>query len=421
MAEQSQESHQRPGGGDRTRESRGLLANLRIVSLCTLLSRVFGLCRDIAMASLFGAGSVMDAFSLAFRVPNAARKLFGDLPASQPISFILRAPEVGEAISRALSTGTAATVTFYERVPADRWFEARVSPLGDVAGLPRKAPVFLVLLRDLTEAQRVERMRVDFVANASHELRTPLASVTGFIETLQGPARNDPDARDRFLDIMAVESERMSRLISDLLSLSRIESSEQVAPRDQVDMQDVMRSGAAALEGLADERNVRLHVSRIDTPLPVIGNRDELIQVVENLISNAIKYCRKDGTVRVTYGFAADTLEARAKAGQAWENSERMTLLQSVNRPGPGEPAVWVRVEDEGPGIERQHLPRLGERFYRTDQSRGGKITGTGLGLAIVKHIMAHHRGGMAVETVMEKGSAFGVWLPAMRPKPDPE
>ena len=147
----------------------------------------------------------------------------------------------------------------------------------------------------------------------------------------------------------------------------------------------------------------------------MIGNRDELIQVVENLVSNAIKYSRPDSTVRVTYGFATDTVAARSQAGQAWEDSERMTLLQSINRPGPGEPAVWVRVEDQGPGIEREHLPRLGERFYRTDQSRGGKITGTGLGLAIVKHIMAHHRGGMAVETVMGKGSAFGVWLPAMR------
>ena len=190
-----------------------------------------------------------------------------------------------------------------------------------------------------------------------------------------------------------------------------------LAPRDTVDMQDVLVSGTAALGGMADERGVTLVVSGTDEALPVIGNRDELIQVVENLISNAIKYCRKDGTVRVTYGAAADTVEARAKSGQVWENGERMTLLQSVNRPGPGEPAVWIRVEDEGPGIERQHLPRLGERFYRTDQSRGGKITGTGLGLAIVKHIMAHHRGGMAVETVMEQGSAFAVWLPAMRRK----
>ena len=325
-------------------------------------------------------------------------------------STVIRSPALLSAIAKAIHTQSSAPQAVdVDAGPNETW-RAHISR-------PPAAERILIVLEDLTPLRRAARSRSDFIANASHELRTPLTALSGFIETMRGPARDDPESWGRFLDIMAVESERMSRLISDLLSLSRIESSEQVAPRDQEDMQDIMASGAAALEGLADERGVRLDVSGTDEPLPVIGNRDELIQVVENLISNAIKYCRPEGTVRVTYGLAANPGDARAKAGQAWEDGERMTLLQSITRPGPGEPAVWVRVEDEGPGIEREHLPRLGERFYRTDQSRGGKITGTGLGLAIVKHIMAHHRGGMAVETRLGKGAAFGVWLPALRVK----
>jgi len=325
-------------------------------------------------------------------------------------STVIRSPALLSAIDKALHTPADAPVSVDVDAGPDETWRAHISR-------PPEAERVLIMLEDLTPLRRAARARSDFIANASHELRTPLTALSGFIETMRGPARDDPESWGRFLDIMAVESERMSRLISDLLSLSRIESSEQVAPRDRVDMQDIMGSGTAALEGLADERGIHLDVSGADGPLPVIGNRDELIQVVENLISNAIKYCRPEGSVRVTYGLAPTSADARVCAGQAWEDGERMTLLQSITRPGPGEPAVWVRVEDEGPGIEREHLPRLGERFYRTDQSRGGKITGTGLGLAIVKHIMAHHRGGMAVETVMGKGSAFGVWLPAMRAK----
>jgi two-component system phosphate regulon sensor histidine kinase PhoR len=323
---------------------------------------------------------------------------------------VIRSPALLSAIDKAIHEKIDAPLSVEVDAGPNETWRAHISR-------PSEIDRVLIVLEDLTPLHRAARARSDFIANASHELRTPLTALSGFIETMRGPARDDTESWGRFLDIMAVESERMSRLISDLLSLSRIESSEQVAPRDQEDVQEIMSSGTTALEGFADERGIRLDVSGTDAPLPVIGNRDELIQVVENLVSNAIKYCRKDGAVRVTYGFAADMAEARARAGQVWDGSERMTLLQSITRPGPGEPAVWVRVEDEGPGIEREHLPRLGERFYRTDQSRGGKITGTGLGLAIVKHIMAHHRGGMAVETVMGKGSAFGVWLPAMRRK----
>ncbi|MCA8898606.1 MAG: hypothetical protein H6847_12485 [Hyphomonas sp.] len=323
-------------------------------------------------------------------------------------STLIRSPVLLSAIDEAIRTPSDVPAAVEVEAGPDETWRAHVSR-------PLQAERILVVLEDLTPLRRAARSRSDFIANASHELRTPLTALSGFIETMRGPARDDPESWGRFLDIMAIEAERMSRLIADLLSLSRIESSEQVAPRDRVSVRDVLRAGASALEGFAEERGISLSVAVPDEKLPVIGNYDELIQVVENLVSNGIKYSRPDGSVRVTVGRAANAQEGRAQAAQAWADSDRMTLVQTVSRLGMGDPVVWLRVEDEGPGIESEHLPRLGERFYRTDQSRGGKISGTGLGLAIVKHIMAHHRGGMAVETRLAQGTAFGVWLPAAK------
>ncbi|MEZ5947195.1 MAG: ATP-binding protein [Hyphomonas sp.] len=325
-------------------------------------------------------------------------------------STVIRSPVLLSAIDDAVRTPSDTPAAVDVEVGPDETWRAYLSR-------PPQAERILVVLEDLSPLRRAARSRSDFIANASHELRTPLTALSGFIETMRGPAKDDPESWGRFLDIMAIEAERMSRLIADLLSLSRIESSEQVAPRDRISLRDILRAGASALEGFAEDRGIRLNVVVPAEPLHVIGNYDELIQVVENLVSNAIKYSRPGGTVTVTVGTASDTQQGRATAAQAWPESDRMTLIQTVARVGTSDPAVWLRVEDEGPGIEREHLPRLGERFYRTDQSRGGKITGTGLGLAIVKHIMAHHRGGMAVETRLGQGTAFGVWMPAAKPE----
>jgi len=317
---------------------------------------------------------------------KAAAKLFGGIDVGRPISFLLRAPELGEALQRALTSGQQANVTFFERVPADRWFEARVSPLGKIEGDPsRFAPVFMVLLRDLTEAQRVERMRVDFVANASHELRTPLASLTGFIETLQGPARNDPDARERFLQIMVEQARRMSRLIDDLMSLSRIELKAHVRPETVVDVSPILDHVADSMHPLAEESGVALTVVKDDTPLPVVGDRDELAQVFQNLIHNAIKYGQCGGRVEVTARLA---------------------------EPQTGRPArVTIAVRDWGAGISAEHLPRLTERFYRVDTASSREKGGTGLGLAIVKHIMNRHRGQLLIDSKPGAGAVFSVVL----------
>lgn len=275
----------------------------------------------------------------------------------------------------------------------------------------------LVVMEDLSPVRRAARSRSDFIANVSHELRTPLTAVSGFIETMRGPAKDDKESWGRFLDIMASEAERMSRLVSDLLSLSAIEFSENVEPTDESDLVSITREALAALQSLAESKGVKLKLEKEAETLPILGFQDEMMQVVENLVSNAVKYTPEGGTITVRIGEAPSLTKARQAASQAWEGCARKTLIYAMGRPGIEDPSVWLRVEDQGPGIEGVHLPRLGERFYRADKSRGGKITGTGLGLAIVKHIMAHHRGGMGVESEPGRGSAFAVWLPKAPPK----
>jgi two-component system phosphate regulon sensor histidine kinase PhoR len=229
--------------------------------------------------------------------------------------------------------------------------------------------------------RRSEQMRADFVANASHELRTPLAAVSGFIETLRGPARDDEAARDQFLDIMGTEAARMRRLIDDLLSLTRIEMNEHVKPEGRIALEGVVRQAAAALKPLAAQDDMTMTVEALG-PLPVvIGEHDELVQLFQNLIHNAIKYGREHGRVQVTLS---------AQNGH-----------------------VAVAIKDDGEGIAPSAIPRLTERFYRVDVKRSRERGGTGLGLAIVKHIVSRHQGRLSIESKLGEGSTFTVFLPA--------
>jgi two-component system phosphate regulon sensor histidine kinase PhoR len=344
---------------------------------------------------------------LAFNRPADELFELANLPFARA-SAVIRSPVLLAAIDDALARPVTGAVSAELETGPDETWRAHVTRV------PAGRNV-LVLLEDLTPVKRAARARADFLANASHELRTPLTAISGFIETMRGPAKDDREAWPRFLDIMAGESDRMSRLIADLLSLSRIESSQHVLPRGREDFAEIVASAMAALQPIAAEQGITLKVGPAIGPLPITAHRDELIQVIENLVSNAVKYSKAGSEVSIHYGAAPSLAEARVTASQRWDLSQRMTLLQALARSQSPEPAVWLRVEDQGPGIEREHLPRLGERFYRADQSRGGKITGTGLGLAIVKHIMAHHRGGLAVETLMGQGTAFGAWMPAAR------
>jgi two-component system phosphate regulon sensor histidine kinase PhoR len=249
----------------------------------------------------------------------------------------------------------------------------------------------LLALADVTSVVRAERMRRDFVANVSHELRTPLATLAGFIETLQGPAKDDAPARARFLAIMGQQSARMTRIVTDLLSLSKIEESEHTPPAARVDAGRLVQSTVDALAPQIKAKQARLDLAIGPDLPPVLGDADQLAQVFQNLIDNAIKYGRAGGTVRVRL--------ARAEAPPAGFAARHRSYLV-------------FEVRDEGEGIAREHLPRLTERFYRVDAGRSRDMGGTGLGLAIVKHIVNRHRGTLDVDSEPGKGSVFAVYLP---------
>jgi two-component system phosphate regulon sensor histidine kinase PhoR len=331
---------------------------------------------------------------------RAARDVFRIELAGAPLGAALRRPEVLETIEAALEMSASAEVAFETIGVQPRFWRAFARPLeADGAGPNR----LVVMLRDETDARRTERMRADFLANASHELRTPLASLAGFVETLRTHAKDDPEARDKFLGIMAQQATRMARLVDDLLSLSRIELNEHIAPSGKVDLARTVQDVSDAIKPLTAERKVTIAIKATPGVPSVTGDRDQLVQVIQNLVDNAVKYTPPGGHVRVTLEAAANLEAARAPS--------RSGVGLSLLSPDSNEGQVYavLRVTDEGPGIARQHLPRLSERFYRVEGQRSG---GTGLGLAIVKHVVNRHRGGLIVESAEGEGSTFSVYLP---------
>jgi two-component system phosphate regulon sensor histidine kinase PhoR len=325
---------------------------------------------------------LVDAGGLVREANAAALALFPTLRPGQPLSFALRSPDVLDGVAAA-RPGAPSTVEYRTRAPAERTFEVRIAALAPAGGGAGRAGVML-LFRDLTEARRLERMRVDFIANVSHELRTPLASLAGFIETLQGPARDDAAARDRFLEVMRGQAWRMARLVNDLLSLSRVELREHVAPDASVDLRSI---AAQMIDTLAtvSRGQVAIALAAPAQPAVVLGDADELSRVVENLVENAVKYGGSGGRVDV-----------------------------AVERRDGG---IELSVRDYGPGIAHEHLPRLTERFYRVDAAESRDKGGTGLGLAIVKHIVNRHRGHLTIESEPGKGATFRVILPEAPPE----
>ncbi len=314
------------------------------------------------------------------RANASARSALGDdLPA------VLRHPGIRNAIDRAMATAIAQTAEIALRAPVPRDLYATVVPMNPP--LADGGEVLLVL-SDRTRERVVERMRADFVANVSHELRTPLASLIGFVETLQGPAADDPPAQKRFLGIMAEQGARMNRLIDDLLSLSRIELTEHQTPLEPLDLAGLIQRMVAGFEPRLAERKVKLALHIEPELPPVTGDADQMAQVLQNLLDNGLKYGRDGGVLRLDVTVA--------QPGKRW----------------PSRRGIVVAVTDQGAGIAREHIPRLTERFYRVDKGRSRAVGGTGLGLAIVKHIVNRHRGQLLIESEVGQGTTINVWLP---------
>jgi len=331
---------------------------------------------------------LLDRAGRVIHLNAAAAQLAPALRKDELAQFALRSPEIIAALREAIATTEARRATYLDHVPVDRWMELIITPIPVPTLFGGTDKCMLMTFHDQTPLRRVEEMRADFVANASHELRTPLAALSGFIDTLQGPARDDATARERFLGIMHIQATRMARLIDDLLSLSRVELSAHVRPDTLVDVVPIIRQVADGLEPLARERQVVIDIDLPDQPVWIAGDREELLRVFENLIENALKYGASGGKVVVSLTVAAT---------------------------GEGVPEVRVTVRDFGPGIAPEHLPRLTERFYRVDVGDSRAQGGTGLGLSLVKHIVNRHRGRLLIESVPKNGATFTACFPQAR------
>lgn len=332
---------------------------------------------------------VLDEASVILNYNAAARGLFDRLRQGVPLEHVNRDPELIEAVSKALLNGEKGTARLVPRGSAGQRLIATVAPLGAVGERPPIAA--LITIHDESEQHRLLEMRTDFIANASHELRTPLASVRGFIETLQGPARNDEKARERFLAIMADQAERMTRLIDDLLLLSRVEEKANLKPEGRVDLNDLIDDVTRSLIPFAEERSISIDVEPAANALIAMGDRDELFQVFHNLVENAVKYGRDGGYVKIS-------------------------LMKKIGARDEKFPArAFVSIADNGPGIAPEHLPRLTERFYRVSAEHSRRIGGTGLGLAIAKHVLNRHEAELSVQSVVGQGTTFNVSLPAYK------
>lgn len=333
---------------------------------------------------------------------SAARESLPQLEPGMHYASLIRAPAFVDAVSAVLAGDGSQNVELTTHRDRERYLEAWVAPLPPEAGFgPERQAI--VQIEDRTRARRGEQQRSDFIANASHELRTPLAAIIGYIETLQHHARDDAEARSKFLGIMAREAGRMQRLVDDLMSLSRIEMTEHLRPVEEWSLNQIAAESATTLLPLAAQDGIELRIEITHRGAPVLGERDQLAQVFTNLIDNAMKYSGRGATVRV-----------------------------HVAEPGRLHPGRYgISISDTGPGIAREHLHRLTERFYRVSASASRNKGGTGLGLAIVKHILNRHGGRLEIASTPGAGSTFTVWLPrstragaaaaAPRSGPDPE
>ena len=331
---------------------------------------------------------VLDRRRRVVRANAAARNLLGAGSAERDLAMSLRQPAVLEAADAVLAGEGPRDVGFTLPGQVVRHFAGRIVPL---AGPGPEGAAALATFHYLTAVAEAERMRADFIANVSHELKTPLSTLLGSVETLRGPAREDRAAQEKFLSLIHAEAARMSRLVQDLLSLSRIERDERIPPEDRVDVGETVRSAAKNLDLEATARGMTIALEVADGLGPVIGDGDELGQIWQNLMDNAIKYGRTGTAVEVRVTEVAPEVAPPALARG---------------------PLIAVAVSDRGEGIAPRHLPRLTERFYRVDGARSRALGGTGLGLAIVKHVLGRHGGLLAIDSEPGKGSTFTVFLP---------
>lgn len=322
---------------------------------------------------------------------SSSKILLGDRIVGKNTEEIFKSDRMIEALSKVIKEKSdSESVAFYMPEPINKKIYAHIKRL---PWTPISRAFAVISLYDLTKAIKLEKMQSDFVANASHELRTPLAVITGFIETLQTTAKDDPDARDQFLKIMAGQASFMSSLIENLLSLSKIELSQDEPLKDKVDVLKIVQEVVNALKLKADSQNMKIVVNSPQKISKIIADSGQIKQLIQNLTDNAIKYGLKNSEITLSI-----------------KKVEKIPASKSM-RVSKGK-AVVVSINNKGPKISPDKLARLTERFYRLQEHKNLGIKGTGLGLSIAKQIVLHHRGNITVSSTTRNGTTFSVYLP---------
>jgi len=369
---------------------------------------------DYLMAQTNMADNIADAVAMIDQRERvvyanpAARQLLQLKKLGRPLSTYVREAGVRNVIHQALNGQKTQAVTYHIEDSTDRHIRVMASPF-NMAFYDPPRPMALLFFYDVTEYILVDSQRADFLANASHELKTPVASLLGYIETLRGHAKDDPEAQEKFLGIMQSQAERMQRLINDLLSLRRIEQNEHIVPNQTADFFLAAKAAIEAAEPLAQKRGVKIKLKSNKKRL-VTGNQDELVQLVLNLLDNAIKISAPSTKVTLTIDLTEQWSPGQAFSGSNF--SETAAARRIVSPAIADRPYYVLKLRDHGPGFAREHLPRIGERFYRIAGDLSSQEKGTGLGLAIVKHIVRRHRGGLLIESGPGEGTEFTVLLP---------
>ena len=321
---------------------------------------------------------------------SKAKEIFGGKFFKETLERIVTDEYIAKAVEGVMKDREGRDVAFFLSDPFNRYFIIRVERFPIYT--PGKIAV-IIAMHDITEQKRTEQVLADFVANASHEIRTPLTSLVGFIETLQTSAKDDPTAREEFLNTMKMQAERMSKLVKDLLSLSQIEKDITTSPKDKVGIKTTINDVVSQLQTHAAEKDIIIDTKIKGTLPKIIGDSGQITQVFENIIGNAIKYGKRGTNVKIN----AEVIKNNFKDEKILRECDEL---------------LSISVEDEGEGIAKEHIPRLTERFYRIDTARSRKIGGTGLGLSIVKHILERHKAALKIESEEGKGSKFTVLLP---------
>lgn len=324
----------------------------------------------------------------------------------RPLTSYIRSADMMKALDHALAGYLPPIVDIHKLTPTERYLRITFTP--EALTRPSTGQKYLLAtISDVTEDKLSQMQKADFLANASHELKTPIASVMGYIETLQHHAKDDPEARSKFLGIMQTQAERMIRLIDDLLSLRKIEQAQHIAPEEKADINQSIISAINAVKPLADKRGVTIDYKGPESPAYTFANPDESVQLFLNLIDNAVKFTPRGDTVMVSLAAVKDWATSLAFRDSSLSSEHPSRRIVELPEHSTDDETWQVKILDTGVGLAREHLPRIGERFYRIAGDLSSKEKGTGLGLAIVKHIVMRHRAGLYLRSAKNIGTEF--------------